>query len=111
MAVETHDAAGRIVDEKTAEAGEQISRNERSTGRTSARAQAPAQDIEDRNAERGAVQPETLADLKAASRDLKQRIDEEKRKHDMSINGSLGDPEVDARNADGRRDLPNEDDA
>ena len=52
----------------------------------------------------------TLADLKEASRDLRERIIEEKKRNDMPINSSLGDPEVDARNADGRNDLPEEDD-
>jgi hypothetical protein len=56
------------------------------------------------------AEPQSLAKLKDASRDLKQRIIEEKRKNDMPINSSLGDPEVDARNADGRNDLPEADD-
>jgi hypothetical protein len=51
---------------------------------------------------------ETLADLKNASRDLKGRIIEEKKRNAMPINSSLGEPEVD--NADGRNDLPEEDD-
>jgi hypothetical protein len=53
---------------------------------------------------------ETLADLKKSSDDLKRRIEEEKRKSAMPINPSLGNPEVDARNADGRNDLPDRDD-
>ena len=44
--------------------------------------------------------------LEQASRDLKQRIEEQRRKSAMPVNASLGDPEIDARNADGRNDLP-----
>ena len=54
--------------------------------------------------------PESLADLKEASHDLKERIIEEKKRNAMPINSSLGDPEVDARNADGHNDLPDDDD-
>ena len=53
---------------------------------------------------------ESLTDLKEASRVLKEKIIEEKKRNAMPINSSLGDPEVDARNADGRNDLPGEDD-
>ena len=53
---------------------------------------------------------ETLTDLEDAARDLKERIIEEKKRNAMPINSSLGEPEVDARNADGRNDLPEEDD-
>jgi hypothetical protein len=44
--------------------------------------------------------------LEEASRDLKQRIEEQRRKSAMPLNASLGDPAIDARNADGRNDLP-----
>ena len=53
---------------------------------------------------------ESLTDLKEASRVLKEKIIEEKKRNAMPINSSLGDPEVDVRNADGRNDLPEEDD-
>jgi hypothetical protein len=52
----------------------------------------------------------SLADLKNASQDLKQRIADEKQRNDMPVNSSLGDPKIDARNADGRNDLPDSDD-
>jgi hypothetical protein len=52
----------------------------------------------------------SLADLKNASQDLKQRIADEKQRNDMPVNSSLGDPKIDARNADGRNDLPESDD-
>ena len=51
----------------------------------------------------------SLDELKEASRALKEKIIDEKRKNDMPVNSSLGDPEVDARNADGHNDLPDED--
>jgi hypothetical protein len=55
------------------------------------------------------VPGETVADLKRHSQDLKERIEEQRRKSDMPVNSSLGNPAVDAENADGRRDLPDED--
>jgi len=48
--------------------------------------------------------------LKRASEDLKKRIEEERRKIAMPLNSSLGDPAVDAANADGHNDLKEEDD-
>jgi hypothetical protein len=48
--------------------------------------------------------------LKRQAQDLKERIEEQRRKNDMPINSSLGDPATDAANADGRHDLPPDDD-
>ncbi len=53
---------------------------------------------------------ETLADMKQSSEDLKHKIDELRKKTDMPVNSSLGDPKIDAENADGRRDLPDDED-
>lgn len=53
---------------------------------------------------------ETWDDLKRHSDDLKERIEEQKRKSAMPVNSSLGNPEIDAENADGRRDLPESED-
>jgi hypothetical protein len=103
MGAESDNDAG-LIDDKTAEARERIGRIEKSAGGAS------TQDVEDRIPARQTIE-QKLGDLESASRDLKQRIDDEKRKHDMPINSSLGDPEVDARIADGRNDLPDEDDA
>ena len=47
--------------------------------------------------------------LKKASHDLKERIEEQRRKSDMPVNSSLGDPAVDAANADGHNDLKDDD--
>ncbi len=52
----------------------------------------------------------SFADLKKASEELKDKIEEQRKKHDMPINSSLGDPTVDARNADGHNDLHEDDD-
>ena len=52
----------------------------------------------------------SLETLKKASQDLKERIEEQRRKSDMPVNSSLGDPAVDAANADGHNDLKEEDD-
>jgi F0F1-type ATP synthase membrane subunit b/b' len=103
-----HDPAGRIVDDKMAEARERIDRIEKSAGEASPGAQQAAPEKVGMEAER--TFEKSLQDLEAASRDLKARITEEKRRHDMPIDSSLGDPEVEARNADGRNDLPDVDD-
>ncbi len=52
---------------------------------------------------------EDLEALKRHSQDLKDRIEEQRRKSAMPVNASLGNPETDAENADGRRDLKEED--
>jgi hypothetical protein len=52
----------------------------------------------------------TLETLKQASHDLKERIEEQKRKSAMPLNSSLGDPAIDAANADGHNDRPDEED-
>ncbi len=52
----------------------------------------------------------TLDSLKQASRELKDRIEEQKRKSAMPINSSLGDPAIDAANADGHNDRPDDED-
>ena len=53
---------------------------------------------------------ETLDDLKRHAQDLKERIEEQRRKSAMPINSALGSPRIDAENADGRNDLPPDDD-
>ncbi len=110
MGAETPDNAGSIVGDKTAEARERIDRVQKSAGGATAKSLDIAQNVEDRQPARQSIE-QKLGDLESASRDLKQRIDDEKRKHDMPINSSLGDPAVDAANADGHNDLPDEDDA
>ncbi len=108
MGAESKDAG--VIDDKTAEARERIARIQNSANGASASRRAAAQDVEDRQSERQTIE-QKLDDLESASRDLKQRIEDEKRKRDMPINSSLGDPATDAANADGRNDLPEEDDA
>jgi hypothetical protein len=48
----------------------------------------------------------SLEELKKASNELKERIEELRRKTSMPLNSSLGDPAIDAANADGHKDLP-----
>lgn len=50
----------------------------------------------------------SLEKLKQESHDLKERIEELRRKTDMPVNSSLGDPAIDAANADGHNDLPDD---
>jgi hypothetical protein len=90
-----HDPAGRVVDDKTAEARGRIERIENSAGAISPDVQAVER---------------SLADLEAASTDLKERIIEEKKRNAMPIDSALGNPEAERRNADGRNDLPDIDD-
>lgn len=46
--------------------------------------------------------------LKHEADDLKQRIEDLRRKTDMPVNSALGSPKIDAENADGRRDVKDE---
>jgi hypothetical protein len=48
--------------------------------------------------------------LKQQSHDLKDRIEELRKKTAMPVNSSLGDPAVDAANADGHNDVKGDDD-
>jgi hypothetical protein len=114
-----HDIAGKIIDDKTAEARERIGRIENSAGGTSADVQNAAREVEGRLPEREIAGQTTvdekafersLAELEAASRDLKERIIDEKRRNDMPIDSALGNPETEKQNADGRNDLPDRDD-
>jgi hypothetical protein len=112
------DTAGRIIDDKTAEARERIGRIENSASGTSADAQNAAREAEDQPEREIAGQTpvdekafeRSLAELEAASRDLKERIIDEKRRNDMPIDSALGNPETEKQNADGRNDLPDIDD-
>ncbi len=49
-------------------------------------------------------------DLKHDADDLKERIEELRRRTDMPVNSALGSPKIDAENADGRRDVKDDDD-
>lgn len=48
--------------------------------------------------------------LKEASHDLKDKIEELRKKNAMPVNSALGSTKIDAENADGRRDLKDDDD-
>ena len=50
------------------------------------------------------------SDLKKASEDLKTKIDEAKRRNDMPLDSALGNPAWERIAADGRHDIPDEDD-
>ena len=52
----------------------------------------------------------SLARLKQASSDLKQRIIDQKRRNDLPLDAALGNPSEEAKNADGRNDLPDTED-
>ena len=88
------DAVGRVVDDKMAEARERIDGIEKSSGTNLPEVQAVER---------------SLADLEAASTDLKERIIEEKKRNAMPIDSALGNPETERQNADGRNDLPDTD--
>jgi hypothetical protein len=48
----------------------------------------------------------SLKQLEEESRELKSKIDEERRAHDMPINSKLGDPKWEEKAKDGRFDRP-----
>jgi hypothetical protein len=52
----------------------------------------------------------SLERLKDASKRLKGKIEREKQAHDLPVDSNLGDPNWEAKAADGRFDLPEEDD-
>jgi hypothetical protein len=51
----------------------------------------------------------SLKELEEESSELKSRIDQERRAHDMPINSQLGDPKWEEKAKDGRFDVPEED--
>ncbi|HLW92771.1 MAG TPA: hypothetical protein VKS78_15925 [Roseiarcus sp.] len=64
----------------------------------------------ERTKERESEKPvRSLERLKAASSDLKQRINEQRRRHDLPLDSALGNPDEEERNADGHLDLPDND--
>jgi len=63
--------------------------------------------IAPRESERGFEK--SLKDLEETSRDLKRRIEDERRRENLPIDPALGDPEIERRSADGSNDLPDRD--
>jgi cell division protein FtsB len=61
----------------------------------------------DKDSPSGAAEA-SLEKLKQESQALKERIEELRRKTEMPLNSSLGDPAIDADNADGHNDVPDE---
>ena len=64
-------------------------------------------DVRHSDDKNGSVQ---RSDPKEQSRDLKRRIEEAKRRHDMPVDSNLGRPDWEESAADGRFDLPERDD-
>jgi hypothetical protein len=54
-------------------------------------------------------QPGRDSGLKKASEDLKAKIDEAKRRNSMPLDSALGNPEWERNAADGKLDIPDED--
>ncbi len=52
----------------------------------------------------------SLDRLKEESKEMKDRIEQEKRKHDLPLDSNLGNPAWEESVADGRLDLPEDDD-
>jgi hypothetical protein len=52
----------------------------------------------------------SLERLKDASKRLKEKIELEKQAHELPVDSNLGDPSWETKAADGRFDLPEEDD-
>jgi hypothetical protein len=53
---------------------------------------------------------ESLRQLEEKSGDLKAKIEQERRAHDMPINSQLGDPSWEEKAKDGRFDVPDNED-
>jgi hypothetical protein len=51
----------------------------------------------------------SLKQLEEESKELKARIDRDRRDHDMPVDPQLGDPKWEEKAADGRFDLPKDD--
>ena len=51
----------------------------------------------------------SLKELEEESSELKARIEQERRAHDMPVDPQLGDPKWEEKAADGRFDLPKDD--
>jgi hypothetical protein len=51
----------------------------------------------------------SLKELEEESSELKAKIDKDRRAHDMPVNSQLGDPKWEEKAADGRFDLPKDD--
>jgi hypothetical protein len=62
------------------------------------------------NAPADAEVSESLRRLEESSRALKEKIDEERRRHDMPIDSKLGNPEWEQQAKDGRFDRPADED-
>jgi len=58
----------------------------------------------------GDIEKPTTPDLKNASDDLRERIADAKRRHDMPVDSALGNPDWEERAADGHLDHPEVDD-
>ena len=52
---------------------------------------------------------QSVEELKALSKRLKERIEEERRQHDLPVDSHLGDPDQEERAKDGHLDLPPKD--
>jgi hypothetical protein len=52
----------------------------------------------------------SLKQLEEESKELKAKIDEDRRAHDMPINAQLGDPKWEEKAKDGRFDIPEDED-
>ncbi|RBP03064.1 hypothetical protein DFR50_14737 [Roseiarcus fermentans] len=52
----------------------------------------------------------SVSDLKAIANRLRERIEEEKRRHDLPLDSTLGNPDWDERAKDGHLDRPDDDD-
>lgn len=52
----------------------------------------------------------SLERLKQESQEVKAKIEQEKRRHDLPLDSSLGDPAWEEKAADGRFDVPDDED-
>jgi hypothetical protein len=67
----------------------------------------PGQDVEK---PAGEDFSKSLKQLEEESKELKSKIDQDRRAHDMPVDAQLGDPKWEEKAKDGRFDLPEDDD-
>jgi hypothetical protein len=102
---------------------EREGRCEKAQSRKPARNSGPTVDVQKKARKRESEMPEqkppeqrpedssrSVDRLKEESQEIKARIEQEKRKHDLPLDSNLGNPAWEESVADGRLDLPEEDD-
>ena len=101
------DTDAKVIDDKITEAGERVGRVRQETrGPDQAKAKGNGDDA----IAEASLSGRSEADLRKASDDLKNRIEEAKRQNNMPLDSALGSPDFEKRAADGHLDRPEDED-